>query len=67
MVLVIWNILEPFCPALYVCTDVFMCVLHIHVALHYHFSQRDSADSWLKVVPQIWNYFEFILEEVYKT
>lgn len=32
-----------------------------------HFSQRDSADSWLKVVTQIWDYYEFILEEVYKT
>lgn len=32
-----------------------------------HFSQRDSADSWLEVVTQMGNYYEFILEEVYKT
>lgn len=32
-----------------------------------HFSQRDSADSWLEVVAQMGNYSEFILEEVYQT
>lgn len=32
-----------------------------------HFSQRDLADSWLEVVTKIWDYYRFILEEVYKT
>lgn len=31
-----------------------------------HFSQRDSADSWLEVVTEMGNYYEFILEEVYR-
>lgn len=31
-----------------------------------HFSQRDSADSWLEVVTEMGNYYGFIIEEVYK-
>lgn len=50
-----------------------MCVLStwlyiIHNLLfEMHFSQRDGADSWLEVATKIWNYWEFILGEVYKT
>lgn len=31
-----------------------------------HFSQRDSADSWLEVVTEMGNYYGFTIEEVYK-
>lgn len=76
VVLVILNILQLFFffpPVLCVCIDILMCVLStrlyiIHNLLfEMHFSQRDSADSWLEVATKIWNYWEFILGEVYKT